>query len=343
MDKATPDRHSVRIALVWRGGPDDPPSPKTKRFDPVINALSELGARVDVVPFEEARLNDIAAQLSACAGVLVWVDPVDPRGDRSKLDPLLRDLAAAGVWIGADPDVISKMGAKSVLFDTKALGWGVDTRMHRSSRNLKTSLSVELSDGPRVIKRNRGNGGQGVWKVSASPKGGQFVEVLEAQRGSGQETLALTDFVRRFDAEFAAFGFVIDQPFQPRLADGMVRCYVCGSKVVGFGCQAITALLWPPAEPGPRIMHPADYGPLADLRQRMQEDWIPAMRRRLNIGERELPALWDADFLYGPKTEAGEDTFVLCEINASSVAPFPDGAVMPLSLAAVAGGRATSR
>jgi hypothetical protein len=50
-----------------------------------------------------------------------------------------------------------------------------------------------------------------------------------------------------------------------------------------------------------------------------------------------LPVLWDADFLYGPKTAAGEDSYVLCEINVSSVAPFPESAVAPVAKAALAG------
>jgi hypothetical protein len=36
--------------------------------------------------------------------------------------------------------------------------------------------------------------------------------------------------------------------------------------------------------------------------------------------------LWDADFLYGPRTASGDDTYVLCEINVSSVIPFPEQA-----------------
>ena len=39
-----------------------------------------------------------------------------------------------------------------------------------------------------------------------------------------------------------------------------------------------------------------------------------------------LPIIWDADFLYGPRTAAGEDTYVLGEINVSSVMPIPDQA-----------------
>jgi hypothetical protein len=30
--------------------------------------------------------------------------------------------------------------------------------------------------------------------------------------------------------------------------------------------------------------------------------------------------------MYGPKTAAGEDSYVLCEINVSSVIPFPPAA-----------------
>jgi hypothetical protein len=51
------------------------------------------------------------------------------------------------------------------------------------------------------------------------------------------------------------------------------------------------------------------------------------MQHLLDIETEQLPVLWDADFLLGPKTESGEDTYVLCEINVSSVAPFPDSAL----------------
>ena len=49
-------------------------------------------------------------------------------------------------------------------------------------------------------------------------------------------------------------------------------------------------------------------------------------QRLLDIGTERLPVLWDCDFLFGPKRESGEDTYVLCEINVSSVAPFPESA-----------------
>jgi hypothetical protein len=36
--------------------------------------------------------------------------------------------------------------------------------------------------------------------------------------------------------------------------------------------------------------------------------------------------IWDADFLFGPRNATGADTYVLCEINASSCFAIPDEA-----------------
>ena len=50
------------------------------------------------------------------------------------------------------------------------------------------------------------------------------------------------------------------------------------------------------------------------------------MRSSPGIKAASLPIIWDADFLYGPRTASGEDTYVLCEINASSCFAIPDQA-----------------
>lgn len=45
-------------------------------------------------------------------------------------------------------------------------------------------------------------------------------------------------------------GALVDQPFQPRLRDGMIRCYVSQDCVVGFGHQYPSGLM------DPKDMHP---------------------------------------------------------------------------------------
>ena len=64
------------------------------------------------------------------------------------------------------------------------------------------------------------------------------------------------------------------------------------------------------------------------------------MIRLLGLEEGSLPIIWDADFLYGPCTATGDDTYVLCEINVSSVFPVPEQA--PAEIARLAFARLLS-
>jgi hypothetical protein len=238
------------------------------------------------------------------------------------------------------------MGVKEVLHRTKHLGWGTDTHLYRTAADFSGVFPSRLqSAGPRVLKRNRGNGGQGIWKVELVPAlagKSSIVRVLHAQRGSVPEEIPLAEFMTRCEPYFASDGCIVDQSFQPRLPDGMIRCYMGTDKVVGFGHQFIKALIPPPpegpdspaAQPGPRIMHGADAEPFQVLRAKMEAEWTPQMEEVLGIDAASLPIIWDADFLYGPRTPWGEDTYVLCEINVSSVFAIPDQA--PAAIARLA-------
>src|SRR5579883_2340924 len=329
-----------RAALLWRGDPKAGlPAPSATRHHLLFSALDAAGIAAEPALYAEEAQDAVRDRLLRYDAVLVWVDPLSNGRDRSRLDPLLRDLAAHGVWVSAHPDVILKMGVKEVLFRTRDLGWGADTDLYASIVDFRARFPARLATGgARVLKQNRGNGGQGVWKVelSGNTRGssgeGTPVRVLHAQRGSLPERMTLGAFMRRCEPYFAGDGRIIDQAFQPRLPEGMIRCYMAQNEVVGFGQQLIKALVTPPAggepeAPGPRIMHPADAPAFARLRRRMEDAWVPSMQKVLDVPTSSLPALWDADFLYGPKGADGHDTYVLCEINASSVAPYPDSAV----------------
>lgn len=68
----------------------------------------------------------------------------------------------------------------------------------------------------------------------------------------------------------------------------------------------------------------------------MEAVWVPQMMKVLDLDRTSLPIIWDADFLYGPRTASGEDSYVLCEINVSCVFAIPDNApadIARLSLA----------
>ena len=149
----------------------------------------------------------------------------------------------------------------------------------------------------------------------------------------------MDEFVARCAQYFQDDGRIIDQVYQPRLTDGIVRCYQVRDRLAGFGEQLINAL-YPAApdaapadapQPGPRLYYPPTRPDFQKLKNRLEGEWLPEMCRVLSIDPAELPVIWDADFMYGPKDAAGEDTYVLCEINISSVYPFPDEALMPLA------------
>ena len=330
----------VKLALLW---PRDIPKWNAAtsgeyRLHRVFEEMAALGIKAEAAPYADDVVDQVRAQLLSCDGVLVWVDPLFNGRNRTVLDAMLRDVAANGVWVSAHPDVILKMGAKEVLYRTRYLGWGTDTHLYRAAGPLHEEFPRQLQlAGPRVLKQNRGNGGQGVWKVelvSTPAREIPTVRVLQASSGSLPEDLPLVDFLTRCEAYFADGGCLIDQPFQPRLPDGMIRCYMGADKVIGFGHQRIKALIPPPPEgpnsetamPGPRIMHPASAPEFQALKTRMESDWTPQMMRLLDIGAASLPIIWDADFLYGPRDASGMDTYVLCEINVSSVFAFPEQA-----------------
>ena len=325
------------IAILWRGdaAAHRDATPQNNRFVGVFEALDAAGIEARPVVYDETFAEAVRSQLLAVDGVLVWVDPIHLGKTRSALDPLLRDVAAQGPWVSAHPDILLKMGVKEVLYRTRHLGWGADTHRYDSADTFRTEFPPRLrAGGPRVLKQNRGNAGRGVWKVEASRDTDTMVRVLHAQRGSRAEQIPLDAFIARCEPYFEWGGCIIDQAFQPRLPEGMIRCYMSGSKVAGFGHQLIKALIPPPpqgpdspeAQPGPRIMHGPDAAPFQALRRLMEDSWTPQLMETLSIDEASLPVIWDADFLYGPRDVDGADTYVLCEINASSCFAIPDEA-----------------
>ena len=335
-----------KIAIVWRGDREArrTATAANNRFHRVFEALTGVGLQPEPAVYDEAFADEVRRQLLQADGVLVWVNPLqDGQKTREALDPLLREVAERGPWVSAHPDVILKMGVKEVLHRTRHLGWGADTHLYRSAAEFRDAFPDRLGrSGPRVLKQNRGNDGQGVWKVELAAGAPDRVRVLHALRGSTTEELPLATFLDRCQRYFGWGGCIIDQPFQPRLPDGMIRCYMAGDRVAGFGHQFIKALIEPPpegpaspaAQPGPRIMHAPDAEPFQALRARMENEWVPQMLETLGLDSAALPVIWDADFLYGPRDAAGADSYVLCEINASSCFAIPDEA--PAAIAKLA-------
>jgi hypothetical protein len=344
---------SARLAILSPGDREARrnTNAENSRFADLFTAFAARQIHVEPAIYHDDFCEAVRQQLMQVDGVLVWVNPIEGGRDRSVLDSMLRHVAAAGVFVSAHPDVILKLGTKEVLYHTRNLEWGCDTYLYASLDQLVQALPLRLANGKaRVLKQRRGNGGNGVWKVqlgidelanrtgtvsAALPQPQTVIRVRHALRGCTEEEITLSEFYRRCEPYFSANGLMIDQEYQERLAEGMIRCYLVHDKVVGFGHQAINALFpalpgAPPSEappPGPRLYHPPTMAEFQILRRKLEQKWVPAAQRLLDIKTEDLPILWDCDFLLGPKRADGEDSYVLCEINVSSVAPYPESAV----------------
>jgi hypothetical protein len=326
--KETSTARLGRIAILWRGDEAARRSvtADSSRFKAVFAALANVGVNAEPVVYEDDVLDAVRAQLALVDGVLVWVNPIHEGRNRANLDALLREVAARGVWVSADPDVILKMGTKEVLHRTRMMSWGSDTALYRTAQAMRAELPARLAAGPRVIKRNRGNGGQGVWKVEmlSSSRGRPMVRVLDATKDASEE-LALDEFLVRC-LEYFEDGCVIDQPFQTRLSEGVVRCYMAGDRCAGFGHHKVKALIDAPAaraEAESRLYTSNAEPRFQRLRRLMEDEWTPQLTSLLAIRQRDLPMIWDADFMVGPPQPDGTDSYVLGEINVSSVYPIP--------------------
>ena len=179
--------------------------------------------------------------------MLVWCNPIEGGRRRDRLDALLRDVAGAGVFVSAHPDAILRLGTKDVLFETRDLPFGSDVHRVDSLAQLAGRAAARAcARGARVLKQHRGHSGIGVWRVEAraTPAIGAAVQAApraaRQRRGGRRPAGAAATLAPYFEP--AQGGHMIDQAWQPRLAEGMVRAYLVGDRVTGFGHQAVNAL-----------------------------------------------------------------------------------------------------
>lgn len=281
------------------------------------------------------------------AGVLVWVDPLSGGRDRSVLDEILVDVVAAGVWVSARPDVVAAIGTKDVLVRSASLGWSGDAHFVRELGQLWSEVAPRLErDRARVLKSRRGNAGAGVWRIRLAEDARGLLRpesavVLQhaAIRDTTAERMTLADAFARVATSFRAprAPGLVDQAYVPEVAAGLLRCYLVGGQVVGFGRQGPPAWGSESGEvfglPSPKAMVDVTTPALAGLRRRLEEEWVPGLCRLVGLEPEDLPVLWDIDLLGADPDRGGSDErAVLCEINVSCVTPFPPAA--PAALAA---------
>src|SRR5215510_12736460 len=147
-----------RVAIVFPADPEHRQKTRLEdsRFARTAAALAEKGIAVEGAPYVADDVAGLREQLKRVDGVLVWINPIVDGRDRTDLNKVLTDVAASGVFVSAHPDVIAKMGTKDILFRTRSMGWGCDTRYYPTLPAMHKGLPESLASGEaRVLKQAR--------------------------------------------------------------------------------------------------------------------------------------------------------------------------------------------
>ncbi len=304
-----------------------------EKYKGLATAFTEKGFRVDSVIYNDLLAEKLAIELLPYDAILVWVNPIEQGNDRRKLDALLLALSDKGCFVSAHPEVILKIGTKDILYKTKGLAFGGDTKLYDSFDDFRANFpDIKQPFGLRILKQYRGNGGNGVFKVDTSAIDQNKISITHAKGDVGERQLTIADFFEEMKMYFQNKGMLIDQAWNPNIINGMVRCYLTGAKVNGFGYQEINAL-YPttnnmPKKPSKRFYFTEDCGLFQDLRTTMETKWVPQLQELTSIKTDMMPVIWDADFFVNTiNTENVHEKYTLCEINASCVSPFPESAI----------------
>ncbi len=305
-----------------------------EKYKDLANYFTAEGFQVKSVIYNDALMEQLRVDLPEFDAILVWVNPVEQGRDRKMLDSLLVEIAKKGCFVSAHPEIILKMGTKDILYKTKGMDWGGDTKIYTDYESFAALFFASLQESKiRVIKQYRGNGGNGVYKVVYVSPG--VVKLIHAADSSNGRTLSLDDFNREFKPFFSNGGLLINQEWNKNMVNGMVRCYLSGTKVAGFGYQEINALYeldsntsethFPPSK---RYYFTENCGLFSDLKEIMENKWVPQLQESLSIAQNALPVIWDADFFINEtSTPNTAEKYTLCEINVSCVSPFPPSAI----------------
>lgn len=298
-----------------------------EKYRSLAESLVENGMSVETIPYNDTLAAPYRDTLKRLDALLVWVNPVEQGHDRKILDQLLGELASAGVFVSSLPETILKIGTKDVLFKTRDLEWGSNVELYVTLEDFKNRFPASIAGGQtRVLKRFRGNGGEGIFMVRSSSRD---ILVLHAKRGAVEVRMNDENFLESFRSYFADGGPLLNQQWNDNITNGMVRCYISGKRVAGFGYQEINAL-YPqdgPVSPGKRFYFTEKCALFDDLRRLMEERWIDQLLQVADLAAEKLPVIWDADFFINSMVPNTLGRYTLCEINVSSVSPFPESAV----------------
>jgi len=335
------------IVLGARGGDDKKTGAEhldAHRGDtiPICNSLIERGWWAHPVFYSDTAHDLILEFARDVDGYISRVNPdVYEDFTVARYDVLLGTLHEQyGLAAMAHPKLIQKFGAKDALAKIAPLRTGLpDTVAYYDAETWRAKFPTTISQGPRVVKQNRGSQGEGIWIVRL--EGGAEDQYRKMAELPLDTPLVLTEAVdnhveHKTLGEFLTFAEqyleggpengaqLIDQAFMPRITEGEVR-------VLMIGDRPVEILHKKPKEGGVSATLKSGatytkYEPDAPEFARLMHSFIDRdlhnLLKVLGMEEQPLPLLWTADFILGapkPPWIDGKDYYFIGELNCACV------------------------
>ena len=328
------------IALILYGDSNSTRNAFTDdNFKELAESLVEAGFNVESILYHHSKAKQLQSELERFTAVLSWVNPkerLERSADNLNLDDVLLSLSAKGVFVSTHPDIILKIGTKKVLYSSRNMDWGGDIELYADYDDFEKRFIKSLDKSSvRILKQHRGESGRGIFKVHLKDYENKTVSVIHAASSSEERILSKDDFYNEFKKYFDEGGLLINQQWVRGITNGMVRCYLTGTRVSGFGYQESVALC-PDTDNTESKIRPTsrrfyfseDCGLFQDLRNIMEEKWIPQLQDIHSISDESMPLLWDIDlFINDVNTKQTAEKYTICEINVSCVSPYPPSCI----------------
>jgi len=254
------------------GGSDK--SSNGHRYDsiPIANGMISVGMSCQLLHYVHEEHDKFFAVCQQFDAIIVRCSPGQIEadgGDQVKFDNSMRELRKTGKQVWPSPDVMEQMGAKDALVKVAGLHIGLeDTFAYGSAADFAAGFKRTLAFQPRVIKRNRGSSGEGIWIVKL--KKGNYCKTFGARTCKDTEVLRLMEVNDNHEEEhtvaqfiefcvngrtpnrgwwhpgsgtwtskgegkyFAAGGGLVDQRFCPRVVEGELCYNMVGDELVGI-------------------------------------------------------------------------------------------------------------
>jgi len=336
-----PENPKGRIIVFEARGGDDKAPGWEHRTDtiPICNSIIEQGWEALPVFYSDAAFDKIKAFVTGADGYISRVNPDVYEGvTQSLFEKLLLEMVDEGTAPMAHPELMRRFGAKDALAKIAPLRTGLpDTYAYYDVNSWREKFPTTLSQGPRVVKQNRGSQGEGIWICRLKDESlYRTMETLPAETelvlmeavDNHVEHMTLAQFItfaeQYLEGGMTEGGQLIDQAFMPRIVEGEIRVLFVGNKPIEIVHKK-------PKEGGLSATLKSGavytaYEPDAPEFQRLMKSFVHRdldnLLPLLGMDGHHLPLLWTADFILGaarPPWVDGLDYYFIGELNCNCV------------------------